>query len=58
MTASLLAVDLGTTRIKFGVLDDDGASRLVHSVGDQTFSPSPAPPSRTRIASWRRVSTG
>jgi hypothetical protein len=28
MTASLPAIDLGTTRIKFGALDGDGSYRL------------------------------
>jgi len=41
MTASLLAIDLGTTRIKFGVLDDDGTYRLVHSADAQTVFPEP-----------------
>jgi hypothetical protein len=36
MTASLLAIDVGTTRINFGVLDDDGTYRLVQSANGQT----------------------
>jgi glycerol kinase len=41
MTASLLAIDLGTARIKFGVLDDDGTYRLVQSADGQTVFPEP-----------------
>jgi hypothetical protein len=41
MTASLLAIDLGTTRIKFGVLDDERTYRLVHSADAQTVFPEP-----------------
>jgi FGGY family of carbohydrate kinases, N-terminal domain len=41
MTASLLAIDVGTTRINFGVLDDDGTYRLVHSADGQTVFPEP-----------------
>jgi sugar (pentulose or hexulose) kinase len=41
MTASLLAIDLATTRSNFGVLDDDGTYRLVHSADGQTVLPEP-----------------
>jgi xylulokinase len=40
MTACLLAIDLGTTRIKFGALDASGSFRLIHSA-EATVFPEP-----------------
>jgi|SRR5271165_2293657 len=55
MTASLLAIDVGTTPINFGVLDDDGTYPLVHSADGQTVFPEPgaAIQEPDRVPLWR-----
>jgi xylulokinase len=41
MTATLLAIDLGTTRIKIGLLRRDGEFRLLHAAPAPTVHPEP-----------------
>lgn len=41
MTGSLLSIDLGTTRIKIGLLRRDGAFRLLHAAPAPTAYPEP-----------------